>query len=46
MGRFFSYLVIALLLGVAGIAVYAIFADLPAPQTRIEVPVDVAVPEE
>ena len=35
MGRLLKYLFFLALLGVAGVAVYALFADLPAPVREI-----------
>ncbi|MEL6125152.1 MAG: hypothetical protein AAFR57_01990 [Pseudomonadota bacterium] len=42
MGRVLLYLIVLLLIAVAGFAVYAMFADLPAPRTTVEevVPLD------
>jgi hypothetical protein len=43
MGRAVSYFFVALGLGIAGLVIYATFADLPAPQSPVEVPVIVDV---
>lgn len=44
MGRVFRYLLVLVLIGIAGFAVYAFFADLPAPRAPVEldVPLDLS----
>ncbi|MFS4437598.1 hypothetical protein ACMA5I_05230 [Paracoccaceae bacterium GXU_MW_L88] len=40
MGRVLKYLFYLVILGLIGLALYAVFAELPAPQTEISVPVE------
>ena len=40
MGRLLKYFLVVVLLALAGLAIYAQFAPLPAPSERVEEPID------